>query len=92
MRISSVSDFRRAVRYGPYAWPGGYDVYGITSDGAVLCRVCMNSERRSIIDSIATNARDGWKVEALDATCNTDSEVRCDHCNTVLQEDGQERQ
>ena len=87
MLISSVSDFRRAIRFGPFAWPGMNDIYAITSDGGTLCHKCMSSERRAIVDSIATKCDDGWRVVALDATCNTDSEVRCDHCNTVLQKD-----
>ena len=85
--IHSVSDFRRSVRVGPYAWPGGYDTFFLTSDGGTMCHSCTVKERRSIVDSIATKCDDGWQVVAVDATCNTDGEVRCDHCNTVLQED-----
>jgi hypothetical protein len=87
MQVSTVSDFRRAVRFGPYAWPGGYDIFAITSDGGVLCAKCMNAERRLIIDSIATKRNDGWQVAAIGTTADTDDEVRCDHCNTVLQEE-----
>jgi hypothetical protein len=87
MYIDTVADFRKAIRVGPYAWPGGYDLYFMTSDGAALCHGCATKERRSVIDSIATKCNDGWRVVAVDATCNTDSEVRCDHCATVLQED-----
>jgi hypothetical protein len=34
--IKSVSDYRKAVRNGPYAWPGGYPLFFVTSDGAAL--------------------------------------------------------
>jgi hypothetical protein len=87
MNIATVSDFRRAVRMGPYAWPGGYDVYGITSDGAALCHDCMGKERRWIADAIATKDDNGWRIVGLDATCNTDGDVTCDHCGVTLQEE-----
>jgi len=32
-KISTLEDFIRALRYGPYAWPGGYPLYWITADG-----------------------------------------------------------
>ncbi len=86
MLIKTVADFRMALRFGPYAWPGGYDHYFVTSDGGCLCHTCADAERRNIVDSVATKCDDGWRVVALDATCNTDSEVRCDHCSKVLQE------
>lgn len=86
MLIKTVSDFRRAVRIGPYAWPGGYDLYFITSDGGCICHACANKERRNIADSVATKCDDGWRVVALEATCDTDGPVQCDHCYTVLLE------
>jgi hypothetical protein len=70
---------------GPVTWPGCYDIYGITSDGGILCFSCMEKERRNIIDSISTKRDDGWRIVGVDATCNTDSEVTCEHCNTTLQ-------
>ena len=87
MRITTVSDFRRAVRMGPCAWPGGYDLYFVTSDGGCLCHACASKERRNVADSIATKCDDGWRVMAVDTTADTDSEVRCDHCNVVLKEE-----
>lgn len=87
MLIHTVSDFRRAVRNGPFAWPGGYDTFAITHDGAALCYDCMDKERRLIADAIGNNLNDGWRVVAIDATCNTDSEVVCDHCGAVIAED-----
>mgnify|MGYP000673876777 CR=1 FL=1 len=88
MRIDSLSDYRRAVRIGPYAWPGGYDVFAITSDGGTLCHDCYaTNERTNVVWSIANKCNDGWRVVAVDATCNVDGEVRCDHCNRIVQED-----
>jgi hypothetical protein len=80
MRINTVADFRRAVRFGPYTFPGMYDIAFITSDGAALCHACATSERRSIIDSIATKCADGWQVVAVQSTDSWECGAPCDHC------------
>ncbi len=70
-----------------YAWPGGYDMFYIMDDGGTLCAKCMNDESNPIHfeGDLEDNSNDGWKVIGVSATCNTDSEVRCDHCNVILQ-------
>lgn len=32
MQINSISDFRKAMRNGPYAWPGGYPLFFVMGD------------------------------------------------------------
>jgi len=65
----------------PYAWPGGYPLFAITSDGAALCRHCVKSERASIG---TTTGSDGWNIVAID--CNWESpELYCDHCNRRIE-------
>jgi hypothetical protein len=77
--INSISDFRAAVRYGPYAWPGGYPLYFITSDGAVLSFEAVKSERRNILEALRDNAkRSGWHVCAIEINWE-DPELFCDH-------------
>ena len=78
MRINSVSDFRKAMRHGPYAWPGGYPCYFVTSDGAALSFKAAKEERRNIIDSIANRYDDGWRVVGVDVNYE-DSALYCDH-------------
>lgn len=84
MRIDTVFDFRRAVRMGPYAWPGGYPLAYVTGDGATLCHACATSERRSIADSISTRCDDGWLVIAVESTDSYDDVVTCDNCGTDI--------
>jgi hypothetical protein len=86
MRIKTVGDFRRAVRMGPYAWPGGYSIFGVTSDGGVLCARCMDAERRSIAYAIGHDVPDGWRVEAVDCMANVDGDdtMICDGCNVNM--------
>ena len=77
MRINSVSDFRAAMRQGPYAWPGGYPLYFITNDGAALSFKAAKDNARLIIESIAHNMRDGWRIVAMDVNWEDDS-LLCD--------------
>ena len=77
MKINSVSDFRAAMRQGPYAWPGGYPLYFITNDGAALSFKAAKDNARLIIESIAHNTRDGWRIVAMDVNWEDDS-LLCD--------------
>ncbi len=78
MLINSVSEFRRAYHAGPYAWPGGYPCYFITSDGAALSYKAAKTERRNILEAIAHKQNDGWRVVGVDINWE-DSELYCDH-------------
>ena len=78
LRIETISDFRKAYRSGPYAWPGGYPLFFITSDGAVLSFNAAKLERRNILDSIQTGTDDGWRIVGVDINYE-DSELICDH-------------
>ena len=78
MQIKSLSDFRSVIRNGAYAWPGGYPVYFITSDGAALSFEAAKKEKRLIIDSIANSCNDGWRVIGSDINWE-DIDLYCDH-------------
>lgn len=78
MKINSVCEFRKAYRNGPFAWPGGYPMYFITSDGAALSFKAVRQNLRSILESIRDKSHDGWNVTALDINWE-DSELYCDH-------------
>ena len=78
MQIDTVHDFRRAIRNGAYAWPGGYPLYFITSDGAALSFDAAKAERRNILQSIAHRSNDGWRVIGADVNWEDDN-LTCDH-------------
>lgn len=85
MDISTISDFRRAMRHGKHAWPGGYPCYFITADGAALSFEAAKSERRQIIASIAGDCRnDGWRIVAMNINWE-DSELVCDHTGKPIE-------
>lgn len=47
--IESVAELKATLRAGPYTWPGGYQLYFITSDGGALS---FDSAREWFTDAI----------------------------------------
>lgn len=84
MNINSISDFRKAIRNGEYAWPGGYPCYFITSDGAALSFDAVRRELRSILESIANKANDGWRIVALEINWE-DASLYCEHTGQKIE-------
>lgn len=78
-------ELKQAIR-AKFAWPGGYEIFGITSDGAVLCCDCMRQEYRQIAYARFHRQSDGWLVTAVDCAANYDSDVSCEHCNKAIVE------
>lgn len=81
--IKSVADLKACLRAGEFAWPGGYPLYFITSDGASLSFDSVRKEFRTIVDSMRrrkTDSRysDGWVIVGCDVNWE-DSELMCDH-------------
>lgn len=62
MYINSINDLKAALRQGPYAWPGGYPLYFITSDGMTISFETARRFFRSIMWSIKNECDDGWRI------------------------------
>ncbi len=84
MTLSEVKRWYHKGKANSYAWPGGYPLYYVTSDGAALCPHCMTKERKQIVRSTVLNSRDGWQVSGQDVNWE-DSELYCDHCNKRIE-------
>ena len=80
----TLTEYRKAIHNGAYAWPGGYPIYFICDDGAALCFNCAKKERRNIIESICRNIRDGWNLAATDINYE-DTELVCAHCGKPIE-------
>lgn len=78
MQIKTIRDYKRAVRAGPFAFPGGYPLVYLCSDGGVLCHSCCIGEAAEIMRAIRDGDSSGWRVVACDALYEGDS--TCDHC------------
>lgn len=86
--IESGAQLKATLRAGPYAWPGGYDLYFITSDGGALCFDCVKGNLRPILESVKTGYDDGWRVTACDM--ESGHLVICDHCGqTIIEEESE---
>lgn len=77
-------DLKNALRAGPYAWPGGYPCYFITSDGCALSFEAVRYEFRQVLWSIRHNVNDGWNLEGL-AINWEDPELYCEHTGKRIQ-------
>lgn len=84
--ITNTVEMRASIRAGKYSFPGGYECFFITDDGACICHDCARKEYRLISASINSKSRDGWRIVALDCACNVDDFLACDHCSRVIVE------
>jgi hypothetical protein len=82
--IDTVGQFKATLRAGEYAWPGGYPMYFITSDGAALSFASARAEYRNVIDSIAHGHDDGWRIVGCQINYE-DGEMVCDHSGEPIQ-------
>lgn len=65
----------------PYAWPGGYPLFGVFHDGGACCHRCAKTERASIGTTTGT---DGWRLVALEVNWE-DPDLYCDHCGDRIE-------
>ena len=87
----SNKDLKQAIRT-KYSWPGGYELFGICNDGAVLCCDCMRKNYWQIANSRLYKINDGWRVVAIDCAANYASHVYCEHCNKTIVKDWKDEQ
>ena len=79
--LSSGPDMARYVARMRYAWPGGYEMFAITSDGSILCHNCCYSEYYYIRTA---DINDGWDVVAISSAQETEEPEYCSHCNKKI--------
>lgn len=79
--LAALKDAKTVAR-NRYAWPGGYAMFLVMTDGGCLCSDCVKAEWKNIAHSTIGGYRDGWQAAAADCMANVDSEdpVICDHC------------
>lgn len=84
MEINSIADFRRAVRNGPYAWPGGYPLYWLMADGEACAFDVAKTERRAMLEALRDRDNSGWRPIALEINYE-DSELYCAHTGREIE-------
>ena len=80
----NTKELRQALRNGPYAWPGGYPLMVVMSDGETLCFKCARKEYRQISHAIRHHDRSGWRADGIDVNWE-DADAMCCHCNEPIQ-------
>ena len=65
-------ELKNAIR-NKYTFPGCYEIFGITDDGALLCCDCMKKEYQTIAYSRKHRLSDGWRVTVLSNSSNLES-------------------
>lgn len=80
----TTEEFLKALEEGPCAWPGGYPLFFVTSDGGCLCHRCGVENKDLIVESIKDGADDGWRVEAQEVNWE-DPELFCDGCGERIE-------
>ena len=84
MNITNSKEMVKALKEGPYAWPGGYPLFFITSDGAALSFDAVKENLVSIFDSIKTETNDGWRIVGVDINWE-DADLCCDHTGNRIE-------
>ena len=83
-RIENTAQLKATLRHGKYAWPGGYPLYFITSDGCALSFETVRAELRNVIDSIKRKINDGWRVIGCDVNWE-DADLVDDHTGNPIE-------
>lgn len=87
MTISSIAEFRAAMRQGPYAWPGGYPLFWLMADGEACAFDVAKTERRAFLEALRDRdirPRDSWLPVALEVNWE-DSELVCAHTGKPIE-------
>jgi hypothetical protein len=83
--INTVADLKACLRAGPFAWPGGYACFFITSDGAVLSFDAVQEEFHQVVSAIREgDLRGGWRVVGLGSTADQEETPVCDHTGKCI--------
>ena len=82
--IDTTRQLLATLRNGKYAWPGGYPMYFLTSDGGALSFETVQAELASVVDSIRQYHSDGWRV--IRCAINwEDAELTDDHSGELIE-------
>lgn len=63
---------------------GGYRWAAVMSDGALICETCTRENYRQMFSSTRDGAGDGWDVEGLTHSGETESDEFCSNCNKLI--------
>ena len=83
MKINNATEFRKLLKAGPYAWPGGYPVYFLCNDGEVLSFEAAKENARLICEAIKDEDNSGWRVVGIEI--NYEESLLCAHTGKPIE-------
>jgi hypothetical protein len=77
--MMALSELKTRLRSGPYAWPGGYPVFFVTTDGGALSYRAVRECWREVVSAhLRNDRRCGWAIDGADINWE-DEDLICDH-------------
>ncbi len=83
-KIETPRHFLESLKAGPYAWPGIYPLYFLTSDGEPLSFDAARAEASHVARAIRDGDNSGWRVIALEVNWE-DPELFCCHTHKRIE-------
>jgi hypothetical protein len=78
-----IVDVKNAAK-NKYAWPGGYPLCVVMSDGEVICTTCAKDNLSTIAHSTAHHLRGDWQAIGVEVNWE-DTSLYCAHCNNRIE-------
>lgn len=88
MKIETTKELKTALRQGEYAWPGGYPIFFVMSDGQAASFDGVRGDFKNVIYSMRHNENYGYSVVGIEINyenefltcCFTNELIDCAYC------------
>ncbi|NBT31940.1 MAG: hypothetical protein EBT13_08595 [Rhodobacteraceae bacterium] len=80
----TLEEFNKALEQGAYAWPGGYPLYFLMSDGEAISFEAARQEAARIRTEIESQTDEDWIPLACEVNWE-DSQLFCAHTGTRIE-------
>ena len=79
----------RIVRREKYAWPGGYELALVMSDGALICAKCVEANWHKIASATLDHRLhrtqcNGWEPQGIASADEAEQPEVCEHCGATI--------
>ncbi len=82
--ICNASELKATLRAGSHAWPGGYPMFLVLSDGEALSYEGARQNLRDLYSAIKDNSDNGWRVIGVGVNYE-DQELFCAHTGEKIE-------
>lgn len=83
MKTLDTKTIKQLVRQG-YAWPGGYEIFFNTDDGATLTCAEVRDNWRAVCSAVRNGYGDGWRVIGYELACDIDEPILSEYGNWIV--------